>query len=311
MSEQRTLSRRATAELGLLGLIWGTSFLSVHFALVEIPVLTVVLHRTGWAALALWAVVLALRLAVPRDPRIWAAFLVMGVANNVIPFGLQTWAQTHIETGLISILNATTAIFGVVVAALVFADERLTLRKALGTAIGFGGVVTVVGPEAITGFDPRNLAQLGVLGATLSYALAGAFARRHLGRLHPLVAAAGMLTGATVVLMPLALAFEGPVRLDLMPQTWGAIAYYSLIATAGAFLLYYRVLAMAGSGNLMLVTLLVPPLAIVLGALVLGESLTPRAYAGLVLLAAGLMVLNGTIRLPVRARPIDPVRGPE
>jgi len=294
MSEQKTLSARAWAELLLLGLIWGASFLAIRIALDEVPVVTVVLHRTGWAMLVLWIVVAVMRLPVPRDPRIWGAFLVMGLLNNVIPFGLMTWGQLHIETGLTSILNAATAILAVIVAALVFPDEKLTKRKVIGVTLGFLSVVTTIGLSALTSFDPRSLSQLAVLGGTLSYALAGSWARATLGALPPQVAAAGMLTGSTLILLPAALLIDGPIRFDLQPVTWLAIAYYALFATAGAYLLYYRVLAMAGSGNLLLVTLVIPPVAILLGALVLGEALHPRALAGFALLALGLLILNGT-----------------
>ncbi len=282
----------------LLGVIWGGSFLSIRIALDEIPVVTSVLHRTGWAMLVLWAVVVMLRLPIPRDPRVWGAFLVMGLLNNVIPFGLMAWGQLHIETGLTSILNAATAIFGVLVAALFFADERLTLRKGIGVALGFLGVATAIGLKNFLSFDLRSAAQLAVLGGTISYAFAGAWARKTLSGLPPQIAAAGMLTGSTVVMVPLAILIDGPITLDLQPQTWLAIAYYAIIATAGAYLLYYRVLSMAGSGNLMLVTLLIPPVAIVLGAIVLGETLQLSALVGFVLLGLGLLILNGTLFPP-------------
>ena len=306
MTAQKDISLRAWAELVLLGTIWGASFLSIHIALEEVPVATSVLHRTFWAMLVLWAVVGAMRLPLPRDPRIWAAFLVMGCLNNAIPFGLMAWAQLHVETGLISILNAATAIFGVIVAALVFADERLTARKAMGVGLGFLGVATAIGPEAFRSFDLRSVAQLGVIAGTISYALASAWARLRLSGLAPQVAAAGMLTGSTLVMLPAALIIDGVPRLDLTPRTWAAMGYYSVVATAGAYLLYYRVLAMAGSGNLMLVTLLIPPVAILLGALALGETLHLSAFAGLALLAAGLAILDGR---PLR-RLIDRGRRP-
>ena len=131
--------------------------------------------------------------------------------------------------------------------------------------------------------------------AAVSYALAGVWARKQLGGLRPQVAAAGMLTGSTLIMLPLAWVVEGPMTLALQPVTLIAIGYYALIATAGAYLLYYRVLGMAGSGNLMLVTLLIAPVAIVLGALVLGEDLNTNAYAGFALLALGLIVLDGRL----------------
>ena len=121
----------------------------------------------------------------------------------------------------------------------------------------------------------------------------------------PVVAAAGMLTCSTGVMVPLALATEGVPSLDLVAPTLAATAYYAVFATAGAYLLYYRVLAIAGAGNLMLVTLLIPPVAIFLGWALLGESLTPHAFAGFGLIALGLAVLDGRLfrrRTAVRAR---------
>ncbi|MEP3636258.1 MAG: DMT family transporter [Paracoccaceae bacterium] len=302
MTPQKTISGRAWGELVLLGAIWGASFLSIRVALDEIGPLTSVAHRTFWAMLVLWTVVLVMRLPIPKDRHVWIGFLGMGLLNNVIPFALMAWGQLHISSGLTSILNATTAIFGVLVAALFFADERLTLRKALGVLIGFFGVATAIGLDFLRNFDLSSLAQLAVLLGTVSYAFASVWARTRLSGLSPQVAAAGMLTGASVITLPLAWIVEGPISLSLQPDTTLAIAYYTLIATAGAYLLYYRVLAMAGSGNLMLVTLLVPPVAITLGAWVLDEALGPNAYLGFALLALGLVILDGRL---FRRRGVD------
>ena len=302
MTAQKTISGRAWGELVLLGAIWGVSFLSIRVALDEIGPLTSVAHRTFWAMLVLWGVVLLMRLPIPKDRRVWFGFLGMGLLNNVIPFALMAWGQLHIASGLTSILNAATAIFGVLVAALFFADERLTLRKTLGVLIGFFGVATAIGLDFLRNFDLSSLAQLAVLLGTVSYAFASVWARTRLSGLSPQVAAAGMLTGASVITLPLAWIVEGPISLSLQPDTTLAIAYYTLIATAGAYLLYYRVLAMAGSGNLMLVTLLVPPVAITLGAWILDEALGPNAYLGFALLALGLVILDGRL---FRRRGVD------
>jgi drug/metabolite transporter (DMT)-like permease len=295
MIEQKTISLTAWISLSALGVIWGASFVSVRVALNEVGPLTAVAHRTFWAMLALWAVVLVMRLPVPRDAKTWGAFFVMGLLNNMIPFSLMAWGQLHIESGLTSILNASTAIFGVILAAVFFADERLSLRKAVGVALGFAGVATAIGLDNLRDFDIRSLAQLAVLAGTVSYALAGVWARKFLGGLRPQVAAAGMLTGSTLMSLPIAWTIEGPISFDLQPITMLAIGYYALIATAGAYMLYYQVLGLAGSGNLMLVTLLVAPVAIVLGALILHEKLNPNAYAGFALLALGLALLDGRL----------------
>lgn len=283
------------AELGLLGLIWGASFASIRVALDEIGPLTSVAHRVGWAAIALWIVIIAMRLPLPRGWRVWGALVGMGVLNNIIPFGLMAWGQLHIASGLTSILNAATAIFGVIAAALFFADERLTARKMLGVGLGFAGVATAIGLENLRSFDIRSLAQVAVIGGAVSYALAGVWARKMLAGQPPQVAAAGMLTSSSLIMLPVAWIFEGPLTLALEPRTIGAIGYYSLIATGLAYLLYYRILASAGSGNLMLVTLLIPPFAIVLGAQMFDEVLRPAAYLGFALLATGLIVLDGRL----------------
>ena len=292
---QTSVSTRAWAEMGLLGFIWGASFLSIKVGLEEIPFLTLVTHRVVWACVILWAYVLIRRLPVPGDLRIWGAFLVMGLLNNAIPFALMAWGQQFIETGLTSIFNAGTAIFGVLVAALCFADERLTMRKSIGVLVAFFGVAVAIGLDSFRDFDIRSLAQLAVIGGTLSYAFASAWARTRLLGLSPAVASAGMLTGGTIILLPLALIVDGAPSLPALPQTYIAVGYFAVFGTAGAYLLYYRVLAMVGTGNAMLVTLLIPPVAIVLGAIVLGERLAPQAFAGFGLLALGLLILDGRI----------------
>lgn len=278
-----------------LATLWGASFLSIRIALDEIGPLTAVAHRVGWATLVLWIYVLMRGMPVPRGRAIWIGFLGMGLLNNVIPFTLMAWGQLYIPSGLTSIFNAATAVFGVLLAAVLLADERLTPRKAFGVAVGFAGVVTAIGLESLRAFDITSLAQLAVLAGTVSYGLAGVWARKRLGGLAPQVAAAGMLTASTLVMIPLAWMVEGPIRLDLQPRTLVAIAYYTLGATALAYLLYYRVLTLAGSGNLMLVTLMITPIAIILGQIVLGETLAPNAYKGFALLTLGLVIIDGRL----------------
>ena len=297
--KQQSLAPRAWAELFLLALLWGGSFLSFAIALREIGVFTLVAHRVAWAALLLWIYAAWAGIPIPRGARVWAACFVMGLLNNVIPFGLIAWGQTEIESGLASILNATTAFFGIVIAALVFADERLTRRKIIGTMLGILGVAVTMGFDALAGFDPRSLAQIAILGAAISYGLAGSWARKTLSDLRPEAAALGMLTGSTAIILPLAFVIDGMPTLVLLPETLISIGYISIGATAGAYLLYYRVLAQAGSGNLMLVTILITPIAILLGALVLGEALPAQAFFGFAILALGLIVIDGRL---LRAR---------
>lgn len=295
---QTSLSPRALFELLFLGLLWGGSFLAIRTALDEIGPLTSVLWRVGLAAGILWAVIWLRGGGLP-ERRVWGPLLVMGILNNVLPFTLMAWAQVHIPSGLTSILNAATAIFGVLVAALVFADERLSWQKGAGVGLGFAGVIAVIGPGALAGFSLTSLAQIAVLAGTLSYAFASAWARATLSQLPPEQAAAGMLTGATLIMLPLTFAVEGVPSLSLGAATWGGILYYAVLATALAYLLYYRVLRMAGAGNLMLVTLIIPPVAVALGAWVRAETLGPNAWIGFAALAAGLILISRASRATI------------
>lgn len=289
------MSGRAWAELILLALIWGGSFLSFAVALREVGVLTIVLHRVGWAALCLWLVVVLTRRPLPVDPSFWLAGLVMGILNNAIPFLLIAWAQTNIESGLAAILNASTALFAVPLAAVAFRDERLSAKKVIGVLLGFLGVVIAIGADALRQLDIRSLAQLAILAAAMSYAVASLFGRRFLTGADPVMSSTAMLTGSTLVLLPITLAIDGVPSLHLSGPTLASIAYIALAATAGAYLLYYRVLSMAGAANLSLVTLIVPPTAVVLGALFLAESLPLGVFAGFGLLALGLLIIDGRV----------------
>ncbi|MEM7088679.1 MAG: DMT family transporter [Pseudomonadota bacterium] len=292
MQPQKHLSSRAWAELMLLGLIWGASFVSIRIALDTIPVMTSVLHRTFWAMIILWVIVRGQRLSVPKDPGIWFAFLIMGLLNNAIPFTLMAWGQLYVDVGLTAILNAATAVFGVLVAAVFFSDERLTTSRLIGVGLGFFGVSIAIGIGNFTSFTLHSTAQLAILAGTVSYALASAWARATLSDLSPIVAAAGMLTASTLLIAPVAVMVDGLPTLVLPVETWLAIGYYAIIGTAGAYLLYYHVLATAGSGNLMLVTLIIPPVAIILGAALRNEALSVNAFIGFAVLAAGLLILS-------------------
>lgn len=305
-SEQRAISPRAWAYMGLLALIWGGSFLSNKVALTELGVLTTVAFRVGGAALALWLYILVRGLAVPKGVGWLRTCLIMGALNNVVPFCLILWAQTHIQSGLAGILNAATTIFGVGLAAMFFPDERLTPRKAVGVALGVAGVVATVGTSALTHFDITSLGQLAVLGAALSYGISGIYGRKALTGIRPEVGAAGMITTSACILIPAALIFEGVPGLHYAAATWGALAYLALLSSALAYILFYSILQTAGAGNLSLVTLLIAPVAVVLGAVVYHEALPATAYLGLALLALGMMVIDGKILATFRVKPPGP-----
>ncbi len=280
-----------------LSVLWGGSFFFVELVVHELPPLTIVALRVALAAMALWTYALATGLRMPRCAKIWQAFLAMGLLNNVVPFTLIVWGQTHIASGLAAILNATTPLFTVVVAGAFLADERPTPVKFIGVAIGLIGVVLMIGPKALNGLGTDVVAQLAILGAALSYAFAGVFGRRFKSMgISPNITAAGQVTASSAVLVPIALAFESQANLlDLGMTPMAAIISLAVLSTAVAYVLYFRLLASAGATNLLLVTFLIPVSAILLGSLVLRESLETIHFIGMAFIGIGLAAIDGRL----------------
>ncbi|WP_324753646.1 DMT family transporter [Roseovarius sp. Pro17] len=214
-----------------LAAVWGGSFFFAEIALREVPPLTITLHRIIWAVPILAFIVRLKRIVVLRSINIWGAYLVMGALNNAIPFSLIFWGQTQIDSGLASILNGTTAMFGAVVAGLLLADEPLTAKKIAGAALGIVGVAFILGPEVLTNFNPSNLAQLAILGAALSYAFASVWGKTKLAGQPPLVNALGMLIGSTLLMIPIVLVFDGPPELALSTSVWAALLSVAVLST--------------------------------------------------------------------------------
>lgn len=285
-----------------LAAVWGGSFFFAEIALDEVPPLTVTLHRVVWAVPILWLVVRWKGIAIPLGPRVWGAYLVMGALNNAIPFSLIFWGQTRIDSGLASILNGTTAVFGAVVAGLLLADERLTPRKLVGAGFGLLGVAAIMGVDLLSGLDPSNLAQLAVLAGALSYAFASVWGKIALKGIAPEMNALGMLTGSSILMVPVALMSDGVPQLALSPGIWASLLALASLSTALAYLLYFGILVRAGAANLMLVTLLIPPFAVGLGAAFLDETLSPEALVGFGLIAVGLIITDGRAVAAIRAR---------
>jgi drug/metabolite transporter (DMT)-like permease len=283
--------------LGSLALIWGGAFFFIGVAVRHVPPLTYVWLRLTIAAVAMW---LFLRfkgqdLGLPRGA--WSAIFLLALLNNAVPFALFGWGQTHIASGLASILNATTPIWGVLVAHFLTKDERMSPRKIAGVLLGFGGVAVMIGPSLLSSLGSSALAQLACVTASLSYALAAVWARRFrtMG-VSPLSVTTGQLTAGAAMMLPVAMLVDQPWTHAFPPLTsWGAIVALALLCTAFGYVLYFRLIETSGATNALLVTLLVPPVAILLGGLFLGEILAPLDFAGLALIALGLAAIDGRL----------------
>lgn len=278
----------------LLAFLWSGSFFLAEIALRELDFFSVVLGRVGPAAIALLLLVFLTGQRMPRDAESWAAFAVMGLLNNAIPFGLIFRGQESIDSGLAAILNATTPFFAVILAHLFTQDERMTPNRVGGILCGIAGVAVLVGPDALRSLGGETLGQFAVLLAALSYALASLFGRR-LRRYPVSVAATGMVTCSALMALPAAVIFGAPFAVLPSLPVWAAILALSLLSTAAAYLVYFRILATAGATNLMLVTLLLPVGALALGMSFLGERFGWTAFAGLALILLGLIAVDGRV----------------
>jgi drug/metabolite transporter (DMT)-like permease len=290
------MSAKEWAMLIFLSVLWGSSFLFVELAITGFPTLTIVAIRLIGAAIILWGIAIALGHPPPRDWPTWQVFFIMGLLNNAIPFTLIVWGQTHISSGLASLLIATAPLFSVLVAGVFLTDERATPLKLLGCLTGFAGVAVMFGGPAVKS-TTQILAMLAILGAALCYAFAGAYGRRfRTMSIRPIVAAAGQITASAFILIPAVLAIDAPIDLS-SPSfgAWVAVTSLAVMSTALAYVIYFHLLETAGATNILLVTLLVPISAIFLGVLFLNEVLAPAQIAGMVLIGLGLSAIDGRI----------------
>jgi drug/metabolite transporter (DMT)-like permease len=303
IATRQGMSGRSWAILLALSVLWGGSFFFIEIAIRDVRPFTLVLVRVTLAAAALWLFVLARKQVVPRTRETAAAFVVLALLNNVLPFSLFAWGQTQIESGLASILNATTPIWGVIVAHLFTGDERMTPGKIAGVLLGFAGVAVMIGGDLLKDLGGELLAQLACLAATLSYAFAGVYARRFKAMgVPPTMVATGQLSASALLVLPLVLLFEQPWKAAAPgPATWAALLALALFCTSLAYILYFQLVASAGATNTLLVTFLIPITAILLGSLVLGEVLEGRHFAGMALIGLGLAAIDGRL---LRRRPM-------
>lgn len=295
MSVHRSMSLADWGQLLLLSVVWGGSYLFVGLAVQELPPPVIVLARVAVAALVLVAVVRISGLKLPQEPRWWLAIAVMSVLNNIIPWNLITWAQTEVPSGLAAIFNAATPLFTVLMAQVLTADEKMTAGKLAGVVLGLAGVAVLIGPSALGRAGTSLPAQAALLAAAMSYALSGIWARRFSGS-PPVSTAAGQMIASTMMMVPITLALAS----DWQPALPGPAATLSvlglgLLSTAFGYLLVFRIVRSAGATNLSLVTLLIPVTAVLLGVLVLNESLDARAGLGMALIALGLAAIDGRI----------------
>ena len=293
-SPLRAIGPTEWAALLALSVIWGGSYLFMKIAVVSLPVLVIVFSRVALGALTLGAILLLTRQTFPNRLEQWRAFLGMGLLNNAIPMSLIVFGTQSISAGLASIINALTPLFTILIASRLTSDETLTPNKIIGVITGFIGVVILIGPGLVFQHDIGVIGELACVGAALSYASANVFGRRfaRMG-LKPLEIAFGQTTSASLILLPITVIISKPWTLAVPPMSvLASVLALGMVCTGFAYLLFFRVLTKSGATAIALVTLMIPPSAITLGALVLGETLKLQHALGMVVIAIGLLAVN-------------------
>jgi drug/metabolite transporter (DMT)-like permease len=297
-------TKQAWVGFWVLALIWGSSYLFIRIGVEQIPPFQLVFIRTGIAALGLNLVIYGQGKRLPGDRRSVRDLLFLGILNTVFPFALITWGEMHIESGLASVLQGTTALFSLVIAHFAFADERITWRKVIGLLIGFLGVVVLASRSSGTEMTNRSallhlLGQLAIVASSLCYAIGGAYSRQAMqNRLEPLVVAAGAMTVAAVitgVIAYLAPFWGGAAPVpwtQLTPRVLGAVLALGLANTFVAYLIFYSLIAALGAARTAMITYVLPVVGLLLGAIFLGEQVDVRLLIGALLIIGSIGIVN-------------------
>lgn len=289
------------ALLFVLATVWGASYTFIKLGVASIPPVTLIAARTLIAGLVLMAVLTWRGRALPRDPAVWYRFLFQACLNSVVPFTLIAWAERDVDAGLATILNSTSPIFTFLLTAAMTRHETADGRKLFGVVAGIAGTVTIVGTHALDGLGREVWAQLAIVAATICYAGAAIFGRSF-KTLDPMMPAAGSMLCGAAILIPASLVVDHPWTLTPSPASIGALLALSLVSTALAFVIYFRLVHTLGSIGTTAQAYLRVPIGVGIGALLLGETLEPSAWAGLVCVLAGVVAMTLPARQPAPAR---------
>jgi drug/metabolite transporter (DMT)-like permease len=292
------MGRRYPLMLATVALLWGASFMFIKVAVRELAPATLVLGRIGIGALTLALIVPFMvggraALTAIRENLGW--LVLVGLVNIAMPFWLLSWGETRIDSGLASIIQGAVPIFNAVIAFGFFREVRVTGLRLVGVAIGFVGVALLVGAQP----HGKVLGAIAVVGMALCYAVGQLFAARHLSTVPPPVVAFATTFVAALAMLPLGIA-QAPHHVPHW-KTIGAVLALAIPLTALAFLLFYAIIAGAGAAYASLVTYLVPPIALLYGAIFLGERFGAAAIGGLALILGGVALGTGRLRIRRRA----------
>ena len=290
------MNNKAWLFLLLLSVLWGGSFYFIGEGVKFVPPLTLVFYRIFFAGLALYLMFLCLDRKLPKKADFWIKVAVMALLNNIIPFTLIAWGQQTLSGGLASILNSNTAFAVVFIAAVFIPSEKLDIRRVIGTLIGIFGVTLVIGLDVLNELTLTSLSQLAVLLASVSYALGSVWGQTQLLVYEPKDVACGTLLIGSLIIAPFVFLTDGIPNLTVLDLKFMLILFgLSIAGTALAYIVYFRILELAGAANLMLVTIIVPVFAILIDVALLEKWISKQTFAGFILISLGLLLIDGRI----------------
>jgi drug/metabolite transporter (DMT)-like permease len=276
----------------ILGTIWGASYLFIKIIVAEVPVFTLVAGRLTLAALAMWLILRLRGSSTPRRRRMWRAYAVLGFMGLAVPYCLISWGEQYISSGLASLLQATTPIFTVILAHFLTDDEPITMTKSIGVIIGFVGVGILMLPDLRRGLQANLLGQLAIVGSSLCYAGTAIYARSWLRGQPPLVSASGQLTMGMVYILPASLLIDRPFDLSLSLPALASWLVLTILGTVVAYVIYFTLIDRSSATFVTMVTYIIPVNGLLLGALVLNESLDVTMLGSLALILLGVLLVR-------------------
>lgn len=292
-----------------LGLMWGSSYLFIKLAVDSFGTFTLISLRLLAGALLLWVVVRLTRTPLPRDRRTYGHLLVMAVVNVALPFALITWAERSVDSALAAILNSTVPLFVLVIAPAFLPDEPIRLNGVIGLAVGFAGVILLVSPGLVSASgDPAG--ELAMLASSVAYACGNVYSRRNVRGLPALIPAVFQVSIAFLIVVTLAIILEQPwTTATPDAQAWFSVLWLGIIGSGFAYLAYFHLLRSWGATRTALVAYTLPVVGIILGYLVLDESIDAALIVGTGLIIGGVALVNGRWgrrRLFARTPPVEP-----
>lgn len=282
--------------LVVLACLWGSSYLFAKIGVTEIPPITFAMGRTALGASVLFLVLHFRGQRLPQWGRIWKHLAVVALLHNAAPYILVAWAAQYIDSGFSAIIIGTTPLCTILLAHFLVADDRLTPTKLAGALVGLGGLVMLVAPTLLTGVQATGAGVLAMLAVAACYAIAIIYSRRHLRGLPALTAPTAQLMLAALYTLPLSLIIDQPLSLAVPSGlAISALIGISVLGTASAFMVFYRLVEIATPTHISMVNYLIPIVGATLGVVILGEQLTWNIYLGFAIILAGVLIANGVL----------------